>query len=51
VTGTQGTTALTLGTGATVPEGSIIGGVPTGGGQITSTFTPRVIQFGLKILY
>jgi hypothetical protein len=27
------------------------GAAPTSGGQITSTFTPRVIQFGLKILY
>jgi hypothetical protein len=24
---------------------------PTGGGQITSTFEPRIFQFGLKILY
>jgi hypothetical protein len=24
---------------------------PTGGGQITSTFEPRILQFGLKILY
>ncbi len=51
VSGTQGTTASTFGTGAVVPQGSIIGGTPTGGGQITSTFTPRVIQFGLKVLY
>jgi hypothetical protein len=27
------------------------GAAPTAGGQITSTFTPRVIQFGLKVLY
>ncbi len=27
------------------------GGTPTSGGIITSTFTPRVVQFGLKILY
>jgi hypothetical protein len=27
------------------------GAAPSSGGQITSTFTPRVIQFGLKILY
>ena len=51
VSGTQGTTTSTFGTGAVVPEGSITGGAPTSGGQITSTFTPRVIQFGLKILY
>ncbi|WP_158944587.1 TonB-dependent receptor domain-containing protein [Granulicella sp. S190] len=24
---------------------------PTGGGQITSTFEPRIFQFGLKVLY
>jgi hypothetical protein len=24
---------------------------PTTGGQITSTFEPRILQFGLKILY
>ncbi len=24
---------------------------PTTGGQITSTFEPRIFQFGLKILY
>jgi hypothetical protein len=27
------------------------GAAATGGGQITSTFTPRVVQFGLKIIY
>jgi Carboxypeptidase regulatory-like domain/TonB-dependent Receptor Plug Domain len=27
------------------------GAVPSAGGQITSTFEPRIIQFGLKILY
>jgi hypothetical protein len=31
--------------------GGTQGAAPTSGGQITSTFTPRVIQFGLKILY
>ncbi|SEF92078.1 TonB-dependent Receptor Plug Domain [Bryocella elongata] len=49
--GTQGTTSAAVGTGGSVPVGAITGGVPTSGGQITSTFTPRVIQFGLKILY
>ncbi len=53
ISGTQGTVpaGTTLGTGATAPAGLIVGGVPTGGGQITSTFTPRILQFGLKILY
>jgi len=27
------------------------GGTPTAGGIITSTFTPRVVQFGLKVIY
>jgi len=26
-------------------------GTPTTGGTITSTFEPRIIQFGVKILY
>ena len=30
---------------------STITGSPTGGGQISSTFEPRILQFGLKILY
>jgi len=51
VSGTQGTTTAALGTGGSAPISAITGGVPTAGGQITSTFTPRVIQFGLKILY
>ncbi len=28
-----------------------VGSVATGGGQITSTFEPRIVQFGLKVLY
>jgi hypothetical protein len=51
ISGTQGTTTSTLGTGASAALGQITGGVPTGGGQITSTFQPRVLQFGLKIIY
>jgi hypothetical protein len=51
ISGTQGTTAATIGTGGTIAAGSIIGGIPNGGGQVTSTFEPRIIQFGLKILY
>ena len=49
--GTQGTTAQTLGTGATPVLSEITGGVPSSGGQISSTFEPRIIQFGLKLLY
>ncbi|MGB9145358.1 MAG: TonB-dependent receptor [Acidobacteriaceae bacterium] len=51
ISGTQGTTAQTLGTGATPTLSAISGGVPTSGGQISSTFEPRIIQFGLKLLY
>ncbi len=51
ISGTQGTTSATVGTGGTVPIAAIINGVPNGGGQVTSTFEPRIIQFGLKILY
>jgi hypothetical protein len=51
ITGTQGTTTQVAGTGATVAPANIVNGVPNGGGQITSTFEPRVIQFGLKLLF
>jgi hypothetical protein len=51
ISGTQGTTTQTFATGATVPTSAITAGVPNGGGQVTSTFEPRIIQFGLKILY
>jgi hypothetical protein len=51
ISGTQGTTAGTYGTGGIVPTSGITGGVPNGGGQISSTFEPRIIQFGLKVLY
>jgi hypothetical protein len=52
ISGTQGTTTGTFGTGGTVPLGAIAGGAPSPNtGQITSTFEPRVIQFGLKVLY
>jgi hypothetical protein len=53
ITGTQSTVATantSYGTGGTAPVSNLTY-APTGGGQITSTFTPRVIQFGLKILY
>ena len=51
ISGTQGTTTTTASTGASLPLASITGGVPNGGGQITSTFEPRIFQFGLKIIY
>jgi len=52
ISGTQGTTLGTYGTGGTVPVASIVGGVPSANtGQITSTFEPRILQFGLKITY
>jgi hypothetical protein len=31
--------------------GGTLGAAPSSGGSITSTFEPRIIQFGLKILY
>jgi len=31
--------------------GGTLGSTPTSGGTITSTFEPRILQFGLKILY
>ncbi len=51
ISGTLGTTTQTLGVGAVTPVSDIVGGVPSGGGQVTATFEPRIIQFGLKILY
>ena len=55
ISGTQGTAAAgeTVGIGGIVPSTGIATGtgVPNSGGQITSTFEPRIIQFGLKILY
>jgi hypothetical protein len=56
--GSQGTLLpnTTLGTGASASLSAIqavsaTNGVPTSGGQISSTFEPRIIQFGFKILY
>jgi hypothetical protein len=31
--------------------GGTLGGTPTSGGVISSTFEPRIVQFGLKIIY
>jgi Carboxypeptidase regulatory-like domain len=36
---------------STPPISSISGGVPTSGGQISSIWKPRIIQFGLKVIY
>jgi Carboxypeptidase regulatory-like domain/TonB dependent receptor/TonB-dependent Receptor Plug Domain len=52
ISGTQGTTNLAIGTGGTVPLSAIVGGVPSPNtGQVTSTFEPRILQFGLKVIY
>lgn len=51
VSGTLGTTQQTIGLGGTAPVAGIVGGTPSSGGQISSTFEPRIVQFGLKILY
>jgi Carboxypeptidase regulatory-like domain len=49
--GTLGTTSATLAPGANIPVGAITGGTPSSNGQVTSTFQPRIIQFGLKLTY
>jgi Carboxypeptidase regulatory-like domain/TonB-dependent Receptor Plug Domain len=52
ISGTQGTTSGVYGVGGSVPLDDINGGALSANtGQITSTFTPRVIQFGLKVIY
>ncbi len=52
ISGTQGTTTAVLGTGGTAALGSIVGGNPSANtGQVTSTFEPRIIQFGLKVMF
>ena len=50
ISASQGTTTTVAGVGGSVPV-SAITAAPSTNGQITSTLTPRVIQFGLKILY
>jgi hypothetical protein len=50
ISAAQGTTTATAGVGESVPVTSITAAA-SAGGQITSTFEPRIIQFGVKILY
>jgi hypothetical protein len=54
-TESQGTTSATVGVGGSVPVSAITGPVVANGvtntGQISTTFEPRILQFGLKILY
>ncbi len=50
ISGSQGTTTATAGAGGSVPVSTVTGN-PTGGGQITSTFEPRIFQFALKVIY
>jgi hypothetical protein len=50
ISASQGTTTAIAGVGGSVPVAAITA-APSTNGQITSTLTPRVIQFGLKILY
>jgi hypothetical protein len=47
--GTGGSTVA----GSATTYGSAYGGTPTGiaGGTITATFSPRIVQFGLKVTY
>jgi hypothetical protein len=52
ISGTQGTTGATVGAGGSVATAAIVGGAPSPNtGQVTSTFEPRIIQFGLKVIY
>jgi hypothetical protein len=52
ISGSQPTATQTLSYGATAPNSAIPPTAnPTSGGQITSTFEPRIIQFGLKVIY
>jgi hypothetical protein len=52
----QGTTTATAGVGGSVPvssvaePSSVVNGT-TSTGQISTTYEPRIIQFGLKIIY
>ncbi len=50
ISASQGTTTAVAGIGGTVPVSSITA-APSTNGQITSTLEPRILQFGLKIIY
>jgi hypothetical protein len=50
ISGAQGTTTAVAGVGGSVPVSTVTGN-PSGGGQITSTFQPRILQFALKVLF
>jgi hypothetical protein len=52
ISGSQPTATQTLSTGATTPIAAIpTTANPTGGGQISSTFEPRVLQLALKVIF
>jgi hypothetical protein len=52
LSGTQGVALSTYGVGGSAPVGNFTAGALNANvGQISSTFTPRVVQFGLKLLY
>ncbi len=52
ISGSQPTATQTLGTGAVAPISAIPATAnPTAGGQISSTFEPRVLQLALKVTF
>jgi hypothetical protein len=50
ISASQGTTTAIGGVGGSVPP-STVTAAPSTGGQISSTFEPRIIQFALKLIY
>jgi hypothetical protein len=50
ISASQGTTSVVAGVGGSVPVSSITA-APSTNGQISSTLEPRILQFGLKIIY